>query len=106
VNKQLSKIDRAAVVAKVSTGGAMSLAEASIYYDIAYSVFRSWAKRSGLPLVGGKLFDADFKEWRQRLTGLARKSKASAPSPAQGPAPSPSKAATRAAPRNAANPRC
>jgi len=69
MNKQLARIDREKVAAKVAGGSAISLAEAAVYYGLPYSTFRDW-KKQGLPLLGGKFFDADFQLWRRRQTGL------------------------------------
>ncbi len=68
-NKQLAAIDVESVRLKVQHEQGLTLAEASVYYDLPYSSLRAW-KREGLPLVAGKLFHSDFVIWRRRLTGL------------------------------------
>lgn len=71
MNKQLAKIDRETVEAKVKNGEAINLREAAVYYGIGYSTVRLWPSQ-GLPMLGGKFFDSDFKLWRRQQAGLVQ----------------------------------
>jgi hypothetical protein len=67
-NKQLAKIDPAKVREKAKNGQALTLKEAAVLYGYTYDCFLNW--KAELPLVGGKLFDADFIIWRRKKSGL------------------------------------
>lgn len=67
--KQLQRIDRKKVLAKIARGEQINLKELAVYCGQGYSVVRAWQDQ-GLPILGGKLFLDDFVIWRRRKTGL------------------------------------
>lgn len=64
-DKKLAGIVKETVLAKSQAGEGLTLAEAAVRYGMGYATMQR-LKQQGMPLVGGKLFDADFCAWRRR----------------------------------------
>ncbi len=70
MRKRASHIDKDDVVKRSQDGEALNLLEASVRYGVAYDTLLRWAREEGLPVLNGKLFEADFTLWRQQRAGL------------------------------------